>query len=360
MRGDERPGESAGPRPSPHAVATTDEAHEVGHLALLLVRSMLGGLLMGLANLVPGISGGTMLVAAGIYPRFIGGIAEITTLRFRMPSLLVLGTVAISALSAILLLAGVVKGLVVDHRWVMYSLFIGLTLGGLPVVWRMARRADRAVWTGAAGGFAVMVLLALFQSQGQSGSDDTSFAMLALGGVAGASAMILPGISGGYLLLVLGQYLPILDGIDRFKEALRARDLEAAFDPALGVVLPVGLGVVVGIVLVSNAIRWLLEHHEKATLGVLLGLLAGAVLGLWPFQENTDPVLGQTIIKGQVVTAENLADLDREDYPTAFFTPAPWQVGASLGLIGLGFLATTAVAMIGRDRSASSGAPISQ
>lgn len=332
---------------------TKSESPEVGRLALLLIRSTLGGVLMGLANLVPGISGGTMLVAAGIYPRFIAGIAEVTTLRFRMPSILVLGTVATSAFAAILLLAGVVKELVIDYRWVMYSLFIGLTLGGLPVVWRMARPANRGVWSGAAAGFAVMALLAIFQSQTAGGDDGTSFVMLGIGGVAGASAMILPGVSGGYLLLLLGQYLPILDGIDRFKEALRARDLEAALDPAFGVVLPVGLGVVTGVVLVSNAIRWLLEHHEKATLGVLLGLLAGAVLGLWPFQASTEPTLGETVIKGQVVTADNLADFDREDYPTAFFTAAPWQVGASIGLIGAGFLATTAVALIGRDRPPS-------
>ena len=102
--------------------------------ALLAVRSAIGGGLMGLANLVPGISGGTMLLAAGVYPAFIGAIAEVTTLRFRPRSLLLLASVATAAGLTILLLAGSVKSLVQDHRWIMYSLFIGLTLGGVPLL----------------------------------------------------------------------------------------------------------------------------------------------------------------------------------------------------------------------------------
>ena len=98
----------------------------------LAARGIVGGLLMGLANLVPGISGGTMLLAAGVYPNFISAIAEVTTLRFKARSLVVLATIAGSAGLAILLGAGAMKTLVVEERWMMYSLFIGLTLGGIP------------------------------------------------------------------------------------------------------------------------------------------------------------------------------------------------------------------------------------
>src|SRR5210317_997276 len=108
---------------------------------VLAARGAFGGVLMGLANLVPGISGGTMLLAAGVYPEFIGAIAEVTTLHFRRRSLLVLGAVVLFAMLGIGLFAGPVKDLVVQHRWAMYSLFIGLTLGGVPVVWRLARPA---------------------------------------------------------------------------------------------------------------------------------------------------------------------------------------------------------------------------
>ena len=110
-----------------------------------VIRAAAGGTLMGLANLVPGISGGTMLLAAGIYPRFIRAIAELSTFKFRRASIIVLAVVALCAAAAIFLLAGPVKDLVVEYRWVMYSLFIGLTLGGVPIVWQMARQLEAMV-----------------------------------------------------------------------------------------------------------------------------------------------------------------------------------------------------------------------
>ncbi|MDH3583903.1 MAG: DUF368 domain-containing protein, partial [Phycisphaerae bacterium] len=97
----------------------------------LIIRAAAGGSLMGAANLVPGISGGTMLLASGVYPAFIQAVAEVSTFRFRRRSLVLLGTVALAAAVVIILLAGTLRDLVIDHRWVMYSLFIGLTLGGV-------------------------------------------------------------------------------------------------------------------------------------------------------------------------------------------------------------------------------------
>ena len=327
------------------------QANEAGpSTGALVSRGVVGGTLMGLANLVPGISGGTMLLAAGVYPRFIKAIAEITTLRFRWPSMVVLGAVGLSAALAIGLLAGPVKDLVVHHRWIMYSLFIGLTLGGVPVVWRMAKPGSRGLWIGAALGFIAMAALALAQSSGagESGGESSSFLMLLLAGLAGASAMILPGVSGGYLLLVLGQYVAILGGIEALVHALKARDLAAAWEPALGVVLPVGIGVVVGVVAVSNLLKVLLARHEKPTLGVLLGLLFGAVVGLWPFQHGVKPALGATF-KGQQMTAELLEKLPAHKYPTEFFSPSVADVAGALGLIALGFAITMAVDRLGRD-----------
>ena len=258
------------------------------------VRCLLGGALMGLANLVPGISGGTMLLAAGIYPRFIQALADLSALRFRRASFWVLALVGIAAAAAILLGAGPVKDAVVEHRWAMYSLFIGLTLGGVPVLWQMARPANNPFWAGMIAGLILMAGLAWLQVYGGSASDSRDGVMMMfIAGVAGASAMILPGVSGGYLLLVLGVYVPVLSAIDALKEALKAGDVSSASDPVLAVVLPVGFGVGVGILVVSNLIRRLLERHEQATLGVLMGLLVGAVFGLWPFQEGVPPKLGE-------------------------------------------------------------------
>jgi len=338
---------------SDHSGTPDPNEQPSGATASLSVRSLCGGVLMGLANLVPGISGGTMLLAAGIYPQFIDAVADVTRLRFRFRSILILGCVVVAAGLSILLLAGVVKGLVIHNRWVMFSLFIGLTLGGVPIVWRLAKPASTKLIVAGICSFLMLVVLAILKHYGVVGSGGDNIVMRFVAGLAGASAMILPGLSGSYLLMLMGQYLPILDAIDVFKEALKARDIGAAMDPALNVVLPVGIGVVVGVVLVGNVLKWLMREHRKATLGVLLGLLIGSTIGLFPFQRGVKPEPGMKVKGGRVVTAENLdeilADLDEEDYPTQFFRPSAMQVVSSLGLIVLGFGITMGIAKVGGE-----------
>ncbi len=310
---------------------------------------------MGLANLVPGISGGTMLLAAGVYPAFISGVAEITTLRFRAPSVLLLGSIVATAALAILLLAGSVKTLVESHRWAMYSLFIGLTLGGIPLVWRMARPASLGMGLGALGAFGVMLAMAVARTPG-TGAGPPSALLSFVSGVAASSAMILPGVSGGYLLLLLGQYEPILETIDQLKRGLLgggafAPDIAVILD-AMNVLLPLGIGVVVGVVGVSNLLRWLLARYGKPTLGALLGLLLGAVVGLWPFQEAHPPEPGQ-IVSGQTGPIESLAELERRHGTVRVFRPDAAQAATSLGLVVLGLVATTGVGRLGRETPAS-------
>ena len=321
---------------------------------LLVVRGAIGGALMGLANLVPGISGGTMLLAAGVYPDFIGSIAEVSTLRFRARSLVLLASIVGAAALGILMLAGQVRDLVIHHRYLMYSLFIGLTLGGVPLIWRMLRPAAGASWLAAAAAFALMCVMALSGGVA-SGGGDGAFALLFLSGVAASSAMILPGVSGGYLLLLLGQYETILGSIDLLKSGLLGGGEAglAAILEALEVVLPLGLGVVVGVVGVSNLLRWLLARYEKATLGALLGLLLGAVVGLWPFQEARPPELGE-VVDGSVVTQSNRLDFDREDWPLARFQPDAQQLGLAALMLSAGLLGTTAVGRVG-SRGPESG-----
>lgn len=317
-----------------------------GGLGSIIIRSAFGGALMGLANLVPGISGGTMLLAAGIYSKFIDAIANLTKFRFRFHSLVLLATVVVAALIAILLGSGLLKDLVVSQRWIMYSLFIGLTLGGVPLVWKLARPASPSMIISGSVAFGAMVVLAVLQSMNIVGASQPGIAMSVIAGIAGASAMILPGLSGSYILLLLGQYLPILAAVDEFKEALKAKDFAAAMDPALSVMLPVGIGVIVGVVLVGNLIQWLLNKYRKPTLGLLLGLLLGSTVGLWPFQQGVQPELGQ-IIKGSEVTAETIDEIDPEDWPTEFFAPNAMQVFSALGLIAIGFGITMTVARFG-------------
>lgn len=111
--------------------------------------------------------------------------------------------------------------------------------------------------------------------------------------------------------------------------------------------MPVGIGVVVGVVGISNLLRWTLDRFPKATLGALLGLLFGAVAGLWPFQEGVPPAVG-SLFKGAVVTEERLAEIEPEDWPLTRFAPNATQVGGALALIATGFGLTLAIDRLGR------------
>jgi len=329
-------------------VQAEGDAERDQRFAAFLPRGILGGTLMGLANLVPGISGGTMLLAAGVYPVFIESIADVTRGRISRWPLLVLGTIGGAAVLAIGLLAGPTRDLVVEQRALMYSFFIGLTLGGLPLVWRLARPATPGVWAGAAGAFALMVVMAFEAGSGDASAGSTT--LLVVSGLAGASAMILPGISGGYLLLLLGQYVPILSAIHDVKEGLIGAgglDLGLVLG-AMRVVIPVGIGVLIGIVGVSNALRWLLDRFEKPTLGALLGLLLGAVIGLYPFQEAVPPQPGFSH-RGIVVPVEALVDVPREDWPLERYAPDASDLGFSGAAIAGGLFLTLAIAWVGRD-----------
>ncbi|MFQ5845160.1 MAG: DUF368 domain-containing protein [Planctomycetota bacterium] len=298
------------------------------------IRTLCGGVLMGLANLVPGISGGTMLLAAGIYPRFVRAVADLTTLRLRRSSLLFLAVVASCAAATILLGAGPVKRLVVHSRWVMYSLFIGLTLGGVPLVWRLARPAGPAVYAGAVAGLALMVWLST-QTWARGSSPGT--VLLFLSGVLGAAAMILPGVSGGFLLLVLGTYVTVLGAVDDLK-GLFGGDADAALAtlPVLG---PFALGALASLVAMSNLLRWLLDRHRPPTLGALLGLLLGAVVGLWPFRRGVCP------------TDADLAGIAPESWPLETYAPGLGRVCVALGLVVVGLGVTLLIDRLGGARN---------
>jgi putative membrane protein len=312
----------------------------------LIARSVLGGSLMGLANLVPGISGGTMLVAAGVYGKFIDAISDLTRLRFRLPSLVLVGVIVASALAAIGGLAWVITIGLAEFRWGMYSLFIGLTLGGVPVMLRLVRPMTRGAWAGVVTGLvAMLAVIAVQTMQPKGGAGSSNPLVLGFAGIAGASAMILPGISGAYLLLLLGQYEKIIAAIKDFVHAATEADFQGAL-AQVGVLLPVGIGVVVGVALIGNILRFFLHRFEKPTLGVLLGLLIAAPAGLYPFKQGTPPALGENF-DGQVVTQELLDDLKPQDWPEALFTPTPAHLAGSLALIAAGVAVTMGVARLG-------------
>lgn len=311
-----------------------------------MVRCVLAGVLMGLANLVPGISGGTMLVAAGVYRRFIDAVSDLSRLRIRMDALATLAAVVLGALVAIAAGSGVISYGLEHLRWAAYSLFIGLTLGGAPVLWKMLRPIDARAVVSLVAGLVAMLAIVLLQSKGAEGNGgDPGPLWLAIAGMAAATAMILPGVSGAYLLLLLGVYETIIDAI---KDSVgSAKDLDvAAVVSHFGVIVPVGIGVVVGVVGVSNILRVVLHRFEKATIAFLLGLLLAAPAGLYPFVEGVPPVAGE-VIRGQTLTAETAGQVEPKKWRQERFAPSALQLAGALGMVVVGFGLTLGIARIG-------------
>ncbi len=230
---------------------------------------------MGLANLAPGISGGTMLLAAGVYRSLIEAVSQLCQLKITKQALATVLCIAIPAALTIISLAGAVSDLVLNHRSLAYATFVGLTLGGVPLLRRQLPRWTTGAKIGVISGIFAMGCLAILESMG-SFATTSGWIMAGLAGFLGGASMILPGLSGGFVLLLLGQYVVILNAIDGLKNGLQLGSAEALIAP-MQILLPFGFGFAAGIALTAFAMRTLLHKHESATTGVLIGLLLGAV-----------------------------------------------------------------------------------
>ena len=329
------------------------------------VRVLAGGVLMGLANLVPGVSGGTMILAGGLYDRFIAAVAQVTSLRLRRDSLVFLALIGVGSVVAIVSCSGVAVDLVSERRWAAYSLFIGMTLGGTPELARECRPVGPSVLIAFAGGLGLMAGLAW--GVGDAGLAVSTPLLIGVGALA-ASSMILPGISGSYILLIFGVYEVVIG-------SLSARSLLEDTAESLRVVAPVVLGAGVGIALLSNLLRRLLTRSPRPSHAVLLGLLVGSVLGLWPFQEPLHADLahggrrevvervlagataGELAEEGVAGVSEQVAQEWRQDYGTLSvserkraaarllrFAPGAGQILGALALVVAGAAVTRALA----------------
>lgn len=314
---------------------TQADTRTIGRLIPLCV---VGGLLMGVANVVPGISGGAMLLLLGVYTLFLTSIADLASLRWSKRAIFVVGTIGFGALTSIVLLAGPIKWLIINYRWEVYSVLIGMRLGVIPTVWRLARPPTPTLWIGFAAGLALTAAAAVFKYNPELiGGAGTGPLMFFVGGLLAASATILPGLDGSYLLMLLGLYVPILGAIADFKSAVVAGDLSAA-GTALFKLAPVAVGAAIGIGGVAILLKRLFARHPKPTYGLLMGVLCGAFVGLYPFANFVPPKVGSTV-KGVSVTEANLAAIPQDDWPLAFFAPTPGQMLGCLALIVAGLVA---------------------
>ena len=249
------------------------------------------GMVMGAADMIPGVSGGTMALLLGIYGRLI---AAIDVLKKPFVAALVKGRVgqavkmidwalllplAIGLVLAVVLVVKVIglPELLRTHPREVYGFFFGLILGSIPLLVRGAVRPSwRWAWFagGALLGYGVTQLVPVGLPAG-------AFYVFLAGALA-ISAMLLPGISGSYVLLILGQYALVLEALDSIN---------------LAILLPFMLGCGFGLISFAKGLNWLMQRYEGAMVWAMAGLLLGTLPKLWPF--------GMPLETGQFAAANN-------------------------------------------------------
>ena len=246
------------------------------------VLEMLRGMVIGLANIIPGVSGGTMMVSMGIYDTLIHCITHLFK-EFKK-SILTLLPYAVGMVLAIGGLSFALKWAFAVYPLPTNTLFIGLILGGLPAILRQVKGKKK----GAVGAvlfavfFALIIVMQIFQSE-HVATITLSFGevikLFALGAVASAT-MVIPGVSGSMILKLLGYYEPVVTvAIPGLISGL-AHGEWAAVGANVGILLPFGLGIVVGIFAIAKLIEVLLARWEGQTYCAILGLVTASPVAI--------------------------------------------------------------------------------
>ena len=238
----------------------------------------LKGIAMGAADVVPGVSGGTIAFISGIYEELLTAISSINlhTLKTLKTEGIkgvwkaINGNFLVALLSGIFIsvlsLAKLISWLL-EHKPVMvWSFFFGLVLASILYVGKQITKWSPlvifALIIGAVLAFYITTLQPLI-------TENSSPLFLFLAGALAICAMILPGISGAFILVLLGAYKPVLD-------AVHNRDVKL-----LGIV---AAGAIVGLLTFSNILKWLFAHYKNSTLAVLTGFILGSLNKIWPWK----------------------------------------------------------------------------
>lgn len=248
-----------------------------------MLKLILQGMAVGIANIIPGVSGGTMMVAMGLYDKLIHSITHLKS-EFKN-SLKLLIPIFAGAGLAIVLLSRLFEYLLANHPIPTNFAFCGLIAGSLPFIFKKVQ--GKKVTVGKAIPFLVFFALVLFMAVlgNTSGADaDVSFTvinvlkLLAVGIIA-AATMVVPGVSGSMMLMLLGYYDTIIAAINDFIDAILAFDM-AKIMSAVGILVPFGIGVVIGIFLIAKLIEFLFAKAETHAYFAIIGLIMASPIAI--------------------------------------------------------------------------------
>lgn len=241
------------------------------------VSLFLKGLAMGAANVIPGVSGGTIALVTGVYERLIsalgsvgaGSVRQLLAGDFmgfwqridgRWLSVLLAGVAA-----SVVSFAQLFDWLLAQHERLTMAFFFGLILASIVYVgrrvarWSASRVATLALGAGIAVGIALLA----------PGSENASPLYLFVCGMFAIASMILPGLSGSFVLILMGNYALVLGAITTL---------------SLAILVPFGLGCAVGIVAFSHALKWVFARHADLTLALMTGFVLGSLVIIWPWK----------------------------------------------------------------------------
>jgi putative membrane protein len=241
---------------------------------------LLKGIAMGAADVVPGVSGGTIAFISGIYEELLSSISAINfktlkllkTTGFKATWKALNGNFLLSLVTGIFIsvlsLAKLISWLLENHPILVWSFFFGLVLASILYIGKQITQWNALIVFGLLVGAAIAYYVTTLQPLI---SENSSPLFLFLAGALAICAMILPGISGAFILVLLGAYKPVL-------EAIHNRDFK--------LIAILGLGAIVGLLTFSKVLKWLFSNYKNYTLAVLTGFILGSLNKIWPWKET--------------------------------------------------------------------------
>ncbi|WP_333694616.1 DUF368 domain-containing protein [Flavobacterium sp.] len=252
----------------------------------------LKGMAMGAADVVPGVSGGTIAFISGIYQELIDTINKIDfsffktwkNNGFKIAWQQINGSFLLALVSgiglSILTLSKVITHLLATQPILVWSFFFGLVVASIYFVGKQINQwAFKTLVL-----FGIGTVLSYYITIAEPvGSPDSNF-YLFLSGFVAIIAMILPGISGAFILLLMGSYAVVIGTINQLREGLIQWDTSILLQ-AITKLLLFGLGAVLGLKLFSRVLHWMFDSHKNATLGLLCGFMLGSLNKVWPWKK---------------------------------------------------------------------------
>lgn len=250
------------------------------------------GFIIGIANIIPGVSGGTLAITLGIYEQLISTISHfMKNIKENIKFIIPLG---IGAVLSILILSNLIGTCLEKYPFPTTLFFIGLILGGIPLLAKKTKghKSKLSNWIIFLITAGIVLVLAFLKSGDAYVSLEnlniTGYLLLFLIGMIASATMVIPGISGSFMLMLLGYYKPIIDTISDLTH----------FNNILGnmlILIPFGLGILIGIVLVAKLIEHLLKKFEIQTYFGIIGFVIASIVSI------IKPLIGISISPLQII-----------------------------------------------------------